>query len=538
MRSVDGILQIAFEPMRFPASAQKISRVVLSCLLTLCGSPALRAQAFLPPTSSPTGFWNSTFVVHNDHTLGMDYPAQAYLGIRLSGTSWNTIETARGNYNWTPIDNYTANGGNLLYTFQNTPSWANSSGLKYLPPDNLQDYYDFVTALMIHICPTSSTCKIKNFEAWNEFSSNGYWDTNYATLATMSAHAAKIVKQYCTNCQFGAGSVSAGGIGWNDVETNTRNAAHPHWTYYDEALTVFLDAWKADVAADSTLPEPDFISWHAYSAKGFVDSAHPITPQTMPEYSYSGNGLGTGGDNGSSYCTTANQSRTTNQNCVDSILTQAITIGALTSGSTHGVSGKPIWVTEGGFNGLYSMANSDNHNDAPEVPCHAGGVPICTQDIIRSAYLARWLIMLHAHSVARAYWYAWDEPCYGTLFGSTSTGADPVCTFNFSSEKVAYHVKTPAGVAWDQAQLWMNGATAPASCSENRTTHVYSCTITRTNPAGYVGLMVWYTPWLQTTSYTPPAGYTQYRTLDGTVTSYSGGSITLGAQPIIFEKKS
>jgi hypothetical protein len=267
-------------------------------MLAFAASGILEAQTFVPTPTTATGFWNQTFTVHNDHVFGYDYPTVTtpanYLGIRMSGTSWNAIETARGTYNWQPIDNYTTNGGNLLYTFQNVPPWASSSGKIYMAPTNLQDYYGFVTMFMIHICPTPSTCKIRNFEAWNEFSSNGYWDDKFETLATMSANAAKIVKQYCNNCQFGAGSVSAGGVGWNDNETNSRNSSHPHWTYYDEALTVFLDDWKAENAADPTLPLPDFISWHAYSANAAI-SGIPLTPQPMPEFAYSGDGSGAGG---------------------------------------------------------------------------------------------------------------------------------------------------------------------------------------------------------------------------------------------------
>jgi hypothetical protein len=49
----------------------------------------------------------------------------------------------------------------------------------------------------------------------------------------------------------------------------------------------------------------------------------------------------------------------------------------------------------------------------------------------------------------------------------------------------------------------------------------------------------WYTPWLQSTSYTPPPGFTQYRKVDSpTPIPFSSGSITLGAEPVLFEKKS
>jgi hypothetical protein len=69
----------------------------------------------------------------------------------------------------------------------------------------------------------------------------------------------------------------------------------------------------------------------------------------MPEFVYSGNGLGAGGNTGSSACTSSNESESTNKYCIDSVITQTSIISALTSTSAHGVQGKPFWATEGGF---------------------------------------------------------------------------------------------------------------------------------------------------------------------------------------------
>jgi len=529
-------------------------------LLFVFGVVGASAQTFVPPTSAATGFWNATPTVFYSSNGKPDLPDEAYLGIRMSGVSWSALETAAGTYNWTTLDAYTNSGGNFLYTFLKVPAWANASGESYLAPADVNTsaycaatgttttdctFKTFVTAFMTHICPTSSTCKIKNFESWNEFGDNGYWDDTWQNLATMAEDASIIVRAKCTNCQFGAGSVSAGGVGWNDAESNTRNSAHPHWTYYDEVLGDFLTDWKNDEAKKTGLTAPDFISWHAYSGEESNASGAGLTPQPMPEYVYSGNGGGAGGNNGDPACTTANASRTTNKYCIDSVLTQATTIAALTTGTTYGVQGKPYWVTEGGFNALASMTNTDNNdtsNTNAKPACTGAYDPVCTADVIRSAYVARWLIGLRAKGVARAYWYSWDQPCFGTLFGmdSAQDGKPVACTDTFGAGTfyTPYGAKTRAGNTWDQVQLWLNGANEPSSCSENTSTHIYSCTMTRTSPSGYEGLMVWYTTWLGTTSYTPPAGYTQYRKVDNaTPVAYSTGSITLGAEPVLFEKQ-
>lgn len=626
------------------------------CLFTGCALVVapLFGATFLPPVTSPTGFWNATPTLSNGGVI--DFPSSAYLGIRMSAVSWgHAIEsTTRGTYDWTGVDAYTNVGGNFLYTFLWVPTWANavptpssnnvsgfsvasgvitftasntlipgnkvtltalstsclnavytvlgdtnaptsttfqadvpggctpgaSSGGKYSfagsgyqAPRDLNvsalcqgvlstttttdcQYKEFVTAFMQHICPTNTTCKIRNFESWNEFSSNGYWDDKYQNLATMSEDAARIVAAYCSNCQFGAGSVSAGGVGYNDSEVNTRTGSpNKHYTYYNDALAQLLLDWKADKAADNTIPAPVFISWHPYSAAYETSSTQALTPQPMPEYNYSGDGSGTvhGGNIGDSACTIANESNITNKYCVDSVVTQAANIGGMTKVSTYGVNGAAFWATEGGFTALASLTNTDNNDtdsNNPKAICTGAYSPDCTADVLRSAYVARWLILLRAAGVGRAYWYSWDQPCFGTLFGMDYTtghpSADCNATYNGGTPYptgttdlyTLYDTETRAGKSWDQVQLWLNGASEPSGCTENTSTHIYSCTTTRTSPAGYVGLMVWYTTWLGTTSYTPPAGYTQYRTLtNATPVPYTSGSVTLGAEPIIFEKK-
>jgi hypothetical protein len=126
--------------------------------------------------------------------------------------------------------------------------------------------------------------------------------------------------------------------------------------------------------------------------------------------------------------------------------------------------------------------------------------------------------------------------------GTPGVTLAPCTGFNFGQTiNSVLGVKTLAGTSWDQVQLWLNGASIPKGCTENVATHIYSCTITRTAPAGYSGLMVWYTTWMTDPTYSPPAytpppGYTQYRTLRGTApTAYSTGTVTLTAEPILFE---
>ena len=61
----------------------------------------------------------------------------------------------------------------------------------------------------------------------------------------------------------------------------------------------------------------------------------------------------------------------------------------------------------------------------------------------------------------------------------------------------------------------------------------WSCQLAGSN--GYSGLIVWDTAGNE--SFTPPTPsmYTDYRDLSGNVTRYSGGAVTVGIKPILFE---
>lgn len=114
--------------------AARRNRYSMPALFILCLFMAsaliapLSGQTFLPPVTSPTGFWNATPTVTITSTGDPDFPSEAYLGIRMSGVSWGgALEpTTRGTYDWTGVDAYTSAGGNFLYTFLTVPLWANA----------------------------------------------------------------------------------------------------------------------------------------------------------------------------------------------------------------------------------------------------------------------------------------------------------------------------------------------------------------------------------------------------------------------------
>jgi len=161
----------------------------------------------------------------------------------------------------------------------------------------------------------------------------------------------------------------------------------------------------------------------------------------------------------------------------------------------HGNGSLPIWDTESSWR---------NNTNIPSASDQAG-------------WLARHLLLEQSIGVQRTFWYAYDQPAWGTLW--TSTGG-----------------LNTAGEAYQQVTQWITGVTVTQPCAEipaSPTTFV--CSFTRAD--GYVAQAVWNTAGLATT-YTVPSQYVQYRDLTGALHGVVGGSVEISTSPFLFENES
>ena len=165
--------------------------------------------------------------------------------------------------------------------------------------------------------------------------------------------------------------------------------------------------------------------------------------------------------------------------------------------SKYGLSGKPIWDTEGSWGNTSSGAITD-----PD---------------LRAAFVARSYLLHWSIGISRFYWYAWDSPNWGALWSSTSGPSE-------------------AAIAYEQVYNWMVGATMAQPCSLNGATSSYHAIITcdLTRSSGYEARAVWNTDGSST--YTAPSQFTQYRDLTGNKYSVpSSHEVPIGLKPILLE---
>ena len=357
-----------------------------------------------------------------------------YLG--QTGISWQEIETARGTYNWTALDYWIANAQShhvdALYTFGRTPVWASSnpgarcpydppapgptSGCN-APPQNEQDWKDFVTAVVTHVAG-----KIKFWELWNEPDVQGPWLGTTAQMVAMANDAYAIIKSINPAAQVLTPSTDyeLWGAGTNPLPWPTG----ANW----------LDGY---FAAGGT--SADIIAFHGYYSTHAEDLPNVILP------------------------------------ALQKVL------------NAHGLASKPIWDTEAGVAASQFSSESD-----------------------RAAYLAKYYLLHWSLGISRYVWYAWDNYLYGTLWNS-STG-----------------INAP-GVAYEQVNNWMQGATLSVPCAADGQT-TWTCAFTR--PGGYQAVAVWNPA--SPITYSPNQRYSQYRDLSGNTTPVTG-SIPVGSSPLLFE---
>ena len=172
------------------------------------------------PGSLPQSFFalNNVDPTDNPSGDGMLYGAVGH-PIRLA---WPYIERTRGNFDFSFYDQYAAiaprEGPNGIVavmdlTLGMTPGWAkqDQSTCRQLPdpngptivgcqapPDNLQDWKDFITALAHHYNGSNPAQPyIKYYEIWNEWNvndpQNGFWIGPIPELVTLQTTACEII---------------------------------------------------------------------------------------------------------------------------------------------------------------------------------------------------------------------------------------------------------------------------------------------------------------------------------------------------------
>jgi hypothetical protein len=408
-------------------------------------------------------------------------PSVQFGALRLwdSGVGWSEINTAAGTYNFTHMDSWLseaqANNVEMLYNLGRTPTWAssnpNDSTCNYStegggngqcwPPNDLNSDGSGADAIWISWVTAVATHykgQIKYYEIWNEWNIQPSWSGTTAQLVRMTQDARCVVEGPPAGSQ-----------------------CNPNSNFSATAI---------DPSARIVTPAPVGGGTSASALNAAAKNMNIFLNQSQA----GGVGPGSFVDVIGFHCYVSTQT------VGDFPIPENVTTVDNNVAGVQGVQGKPLFCTEGGWGDAAIEGFLD-----PD---------------LQAAFLARYYLLQTSTTVARVYWYAWDDTANDiALWGPTDT--------------------TPAAIAYGEMYKWINGATPGAACSANGT--VYSCAYTRT---GYQALAVWdsnpasscYQAGTPTCStFTIPSQYKLYRDLSGNETSVPGSTIPLSAKPILLE---
>lgn len=263
---------------------------------------------------------------------GMDYPTVAIGGLGHPSTfAWSFIEKSRGTFDFRGFDAYVnaaqshglvdQNGAvEVVITFGLTPGWAAADqstcsfefGITQCtgPPANIQDWKDFVTAVVGHYNGVTAP-HVKFYELWNEVTARNFWTGTTQELVDLAAAAYPIIHTDPFSLLL---TPSVTGPVTGSAPTNSA-------------------AWMASYLQAGGAQYADGGSFHGYIARTGV------SPYPMPEQDATA-GCPTGGDA-----------------CYGSIITKETAMRA--AFDQNGLAGKPMFDTEGSWGLTSNVTDAD-----------------------------------------------------------------------------------------------------------------------------------------------------------------------------------
>ena len=175
--------QAASSPLlRAVPSGRALRATTFGDAFTVQSPVAPPPTATLPILVNSPDYGMSAFLWGHPDTTGRDLRLITDAGFRWQKTlfQWRQIEGAcKGCFDWSEADRVVqasaSAGVQIIARLDFQPAWARKDGATNGPPDNYQDYFDFVSAFVSRYGSASRVGRVAAIEVWNEVNLDREW---------------------------------------------------------------------------------------------------------------------------------------------------------------------------------------------------------------------------------------------------------------------------------------------------------------------------------------------------------------------------
>ncbi len=240
------------------------------------------------PTPLPAGTTPTATPASQPATSGMAYGMQVHIlgqdqnrilglvkgagfGWIKQQVRWSEMEDSKGNINFGKldpmVDRAAAQGVKVLFSVVTVPSWTRGDRRNVGPPDNMNDFGDFMAALA-----SRYKGRVHAYEVWNEQNMKVEWTPplNPCGYVNMLKVAAPRIKAADPNAIVISGALTPTGV--NDPNGAIDDAVYLDQMYQCEGgiLKTLGDAIGAHATGYNNAPD-DWVDKHSVSTPGFKD---------------------------------------------------------------------------------------------------------------------------------------------------------------------------------------------------------------------------------------------------------------------------
>jgi len=184
---------------------------------------------------------------------------------------WEALEGSRGNINFGAMDSMVnaaqSTGNNLMFSVLTSPGWARADGRHDGPPDNLQDYGNFVGGLAAHY-----KGRVQAYEIWNEQNFSREWGGGQCNNAGAYIELLKVayahIKAADPNAIVISGALTPTGYNDPNVAMDDKWYLDQMYQYQGGVFKTVADAVGAHMAGYNNGPD-DWMDKNTVGTPGF-----------------------------------------------------------------------------------------------------------------------------------------------------------------------------------------------------------------------------------------------------------------------------